>query len=41
MDNPVSWGVLALLTIIAGVLAVRYVMAEYDKYIYNRSHDWR
>lgn len=41
MDNPVSWGVLALLTIIAGVLAARYVLTEYERYLYNRSQGWQ
>lgn len=41
MDNWASWAALMLLSIMAGAWSVRYIIREYEQYLWNRSHGWQ
>jgi hypothetical protein len=41
MDSVLGWLCITVLAICSAVWFVRYTIAEYDRYIYNRSHGWQ
>ena len=41
MDNWASWAIAAFGMIAAAAWCVRYTIAEYEKYLYNRQHGWQ